>query len=144
MNICELGLGHCAVIANLHAESFTENWSTQAFADLVGLPATFGFLAFDCENDDPFGFILCQGDNIEAEIITIATRPAIRRQGVAGALLKAACAQTARMFLEVATDNLSAISFYEKHGFAKIGVRKNYYKRSDGALVNALVYEFTA
>lgn len=143
MNICELGLGHCAVIADLHAESFTENWSTQAFADLISLPATFGFLAFDRDNDDPFGFVLCQGDDIEAEIITIATRPSVRRKGVAGALLKAACTQTARMFLEVATDNLSAISFYEKHGFAKIGVRKNYYKRPNGAVVDALVYEFT-
>ncbi|WP_419798249.1 MAG: GNAT family N-acetyltransferase [Terasakiella sp.] len=144
MNICELGLSHCAVIARLHEESFSENWSIQAFADLVGLPATFGFLAFDRDSDDPLGFILCQGDNIEAEIITIATRPAARRQGVARALLKAACIKSARMFLEVATDNLSAISFYEKHGFAKIGLRKNYYKRPNGKVVDALVYEFTA
>jgi len=143
MNICELGLAHCALIADLHAESFTENWSTQAFMDLVGLPATFGFLACEREGADPFGFILCQGDNIEAEIITIATRPGVRRQGVAGALLKAACAKTAGMFLEVATDNQSAISFYEKHGFTRIGVRKNYYRRPDGMAVDALVYQFT-
>jgi len=34
------------------------------------------------------------------------------------------------IFLEVRTDNATAIALYESEGFAKIGVRKRYYRAS--------------
>jgi len=141
MNIVSLSVAHCAVLSALHGESFQEAWSDTSFAELIGLPASFGFLAIEDKAADPMGFILCQGDVIEAEIITIATRPACRRRGVAQALLGQACAQSGRMFLEVARDNNGALSFYRKHGFTEIAVRKNYYKRAEGPSVDALVME---
>jgi len=38
--------------------------------------------------------------------------------------------------LEVRVDNLKAISLYEKSGFEKINVRKNYYQGIDGILMS--------
>jgi len=37
--------------------------------------------------------------------------------------------------LEVDENNKRAINFYLKHGFVKKGIRKNYYKNSDGILM---------
>ena len=36
------------------------------------------------------------------------------------------------IFLETRVDNLPAIKLYEKHGFRRISIRKNYYKSNDG------------
>lgn len=37
--------------------------------------------------------------------------------------------------LEVRCSNISAIKFYEKNGFKKVSIRKNYYKDEDGILM---------
>ena len=42
------------------------------------------------------------------------------------------------VFLEVRASNLSAIKFYEKNGFQKISIRKNYYKDN---LEDAIIYK---
>ena len=36
------------------------------------------------------------------------------------------------VFLEVAADNVSALTLYHRHGFAEFGRRPSYYKLSDG------------
>jgi len=140
MILHNLSIAHCAVLSQLHEESFDEAWTEKSFQDLVGMPATFGFLMSD-EAGDPLGFILCQGDEIEAEIIAIATRSKVRRSGIARQLLNAAINKTQRMFLEVAEDNQGAIIFYQRHGFKQIARRKNYYKKKGKLAVDALVME---
>jgi len=37
--------------------------------------------------------------------------------------------------LEVRCSNISAIKFYEKNGFKKVSIRKNYYDNEDGILM---------
>lgn len=64
----------------------------------------------------------------------VAVDPAYRRRGVADALLADAAARAADMglaelTLEVRAGNEPAIRLYEKHGFAAVGRRKNYYER---------------
>jgi ribosomal protein S18 acetylase RimI-like enzyme len=39
------------------------------------------------------------------------------------------------VYLEVRESNTGAISFYEKHGFAKTGLRKGYYRAPDEGAV---------
>jgi ribosomal-protein-alanine N-acetyltransferase len=46
------------------------------------------------------------------------------------ALLARADALFAPVFLEVRTDNNSALALYERHGFTRIGLRKRYYQPS--------------
>jgi ribosomal-protein-alanine N-acetyltransferase len=80
----------------------------------------------------------------ECEILTLAVRPAERRQGVATALLRAAFATASEgsvksCFLEVAADNRAARNLYAREGFAPVGRRKAYYRRASGARVDALV-----
>jgi ribosomal-protein-alanine N-acetyltransferase len=111
-------------------------WSVQAFQ-------------FELENGnfyvgahvDPEGLVGYAGmselgspGQMECEIHTIGVDPAFQGQGIGKAMLEAlldrADALHAPVFLEVRTDNTPAITLYEKHGFAQIGLRKRYYQPS--------------
>lgn len=76
----------------------------------------------------------------ECEIIDICVNPEFRRKGLAEKLLEELLSKgAAKIFLEVEQDNLPAIRLYEKHGFRRIGFRKNYYRYLDGRTADALV-----
>lgn len=80
----------------------------------------------------------------ETELLSIATHPDHRRQGLAQALLiafdeKARSDASTTIFLEVAAQNTSARALYKKHGFAQVGQRRNYYQHPDGSRQDALV-----
>jgi len=131
-----------SALAALHGQAFDAPWSPADIAVLMGSPGVFAFsasLGADSEAREAAGFILCRVAADEAEVLTIAVAPAMRRRGVAGALLNqamaAALAGGARtMFLEVATDNPGAEALYRAHGFGEVGRRPGYFSRPDGAV----------
>ena len=77
----------------------------------------------------------------EGSLDNIAVAPHARRQGIADALLSALTAfgreHLTCLMLEVRASNAPAIALYEKHGFAAVGRRKNYYDapREDAVLM---------
>jgi len=126
-------------LAHLHASAFsaTRAWSAQEFADLVARPGTFAVGDTNC-------FCLIRSVLDEAEVLTIATDPAQRRKGLARSVLQRAEEQARdggakEIFLEVAEDNLAAISLYTSSGYRQIGRRPGYYLPKDAAPVAALV-----
>ena len=124
------------LLASLHAEAFAEGWGAPALHDLLSMPGAAAVIA--SEGDAPVGFILTRRAADEAEIITIATRPAMRRRGVARQLLARQISQLAgegvrQLFLEVATSNTAALGLYESAGFREAGRRRGYYRRGDDA-----------
>ena len=69
----------------------------------------------------------------EAEIVNVAVRDDCRKQGIADKLLMELTAYgnehgVSRFYLEVRVSNEAAIHLYEKHGFIRQGVRKDFYK----------------
>jgi ribosomal-protein-alanine N-acetyltransferase len=68
----------------------------------------------------------------EYEIHTIGVDPEYQGRGIGRRLLSETftIAADGVIFLEVRTDNATAIALYESEGFAKIGVRKRYYRAS--------------
>ncbi len=70
----------------------------------------------------------------EGEVHTIGVDPRFQGQGIGKALLEALLERAdevqAPVFLEVRTDNVPAITLYEKHGFTQIGLRRRYYQPS--------------
>jgi ribosomal-protein-alanine N-acetyltransferase len=133
-------------IAALHAESFVplgeRAWTRQDFAELLATPGVVGWVL--SVDDEDMGFALYRIVADEAELLTIAVRPAWRRQGVGRVLLDAiaagargAGAQT--FFLEVGADNPPARSLYESQGFSVVGTRRGYYRRGDGPMADGLV-----
>lgn len=123
-----------ALLAALHAESFAEGWTAKALTDLLGTPGTFAVWTED-------GFVLARAAGGEAEILTLAVRPAARGKGLGRALLQAALDRAAQdgaavMFLEVGADNPAARALYAGLGFAKVGQRKGYYAGGDALILS--------
>lgn len=78
------------------------------------------------------GFCLAAQGLARGYIITIDVLEPYRREGVGTKLLaeverKLAASGVREVTLETATDNVSAIAFWEKHGYRTRGVKKGYY-----------------
>ena len=86
------------------------------------------------------GFLVAEADRGEGHIITIDVVAAARRSGVGSLLLRSAedrlrAAQCRSVELETAVDNLSALSFYKRHGYDVIKTLPRYYSNGVDALV---------
>jgi ribosomal-protein-alanine N-acetyltransferase len=129
-------------LSSLHAAAFAPErpWSAEEFAGLLASP---GALLVG----DGRAFLLARVTLDEAEVLTLATDPAHRRQGLARDLLlrfhgEAARRGAARAVLEVAESNAPARALYEGAGYAAVGRRPAYYPRpgaAPGCAVAALV-----
>jgi ribosomal-protein-alanine N-acetyltransferase len=140
IEIVPAGAESAALLGALHAEAFApaERWSAQAIGLLMALPGHVGLIATD--GGEPAGFALGRVAAQEAEVLTLAVRPAARRAGTARALMRALMAESARrgageMFLEVAADNAAARALYAGLGAAEAGRRRRYYPDGSDALV---------
>ena len=132
-----------AKIAALDAEIFAANaWGPDSFSDSAGNVYDCLFAALEGERGLlGYGLLRCFDD---AEIIRIAVDAEARRQGTGSAILdgmlqEARGRNVSSVFLEVRESNLPARSMYGRAGFAKAGLRKNYY--SDPA-ENAVIMRY--
>jgi len=113
-------------------------WPQAAFRAEMNAPYNTYFAARDAIGEQAMGYagisMLGGPGAYESEIHTIAVDPDRRGRGYGLALLRAMLAVAddadAPVFLEVRTDNHTAISLYERHGFATAGIRRGYYQPS--------------
>jgi ribosomal-protein-alanine N-acetyltransferase len=127
---------HAAALAAIHAAAFPprEAWGEDAFALQLAMPGVFGLL------HTRGGMIVARVTEDEAEVLTLAVAPDVRRQGVGRALLAGAMAAareqaTKTMVLEVAIGNAAARALYERAGFVEAGRRARYYANGGDALI---------
>jgi [ribosomal protein S18]-alanine N-acetyltransferase len=85
------------------------------------------------------GFLVAYG-GLTGHVITIDVSPAARRSGVGSMLLRAAEdrlreAGSRAVGLETAVDNVSALSFYKRHGYNVVRTWPRYYSNGVDALV---------
>ena len=90
------------------------------------------------------GFLLLGVIEDEAEILSLGVKTTVRRNGIGKYLIEraknfSAVYQIKSILLEVAETNRSAVEFYKKQGFLKVGIRKNYYIFSGKNKKNALI-----
>lgn len=121
-------------LAVLHASAFERSWDEPGFEALLVTFNVFGLML------DGQGFILCRTVADEAEILTLAVTPIVRRNGVGRALVEAAAAVAmargaVSLFLEVAAGNAEALGLYARTGFEPAGLRKGYYADGTDAVV---------
>lgn len=135
---------YAAVLSGLHAAAFDgtgEVWSAESFVSLLAMPGAVAWLAADTEQV-PAGFALARTGGGECEIIVIGVDPARRRCGIGagllGLVLSSALQAQVPVILEVAADNVAAISLYTVAGFVEAGRRRKYYRRPTGQ-VDALI-----
>lgn len=122
------------LLAVLHAGAFERPWDEAAFEALLVTFNVFGLIL------DGQGFILCRAVADEAEILTLAVAPMVRRYGAGRALVEAAAATAAArgaesLFLEVASDNIAALGLYASTAFEPAGLRRGYYVGGADAVV---------
>lgn len=119
------------LLAELHKACFDTPWNIQAMSDLLSMPGSLAFV-IEQSTDMPVGFVIANCAADQADILAIGILPAYRR-GQLGRRLMAYLSDQMRslgvaaIFLEVAADNLAAISLYKKCGYIEIARRGNYY-----------------
>lgn len=128
-----------AELARIHQASFEtpRPWSEAEILDSLGTSGCFLERAAG-------GFLIGRVIVDEAELLTLAVDPAMRRQGIGLTLVKRFLnhakdrgAQTG--FLEVAADNQAACALYQSVGFVESATRKRYYSAPDGTKVDAKI-----
>ena len=129
--------------------AYGEAWSRRQVGDALLLPNTFYLLAaphgdLPNESEPTAGFVLSRGAADEEELLLLAVDPRYRRQGIGGILIERFAAEAGergakRLFLEMREGN-SAESLYRRHGFARVGRRRAYYRRGTGAPLDAMTF----
>ncbi|MDP4033400.1 MAG: GNAT family N-acetyltransferase [Pseudorhodobacter sp.] len=126
-------------LAAIHAACFTlpRPWNASEIKSLLDSPHVFLLT-------ESGGFLMGRAVAGEAELLTLAVLPAVRRHGIGAGLVEAFLAEArsraaTQAFLEVAAGNAPAITLYERAGFAPTGRRKGYYSGPDGQCDDALI-----
>ena len=127
-------------LAAIHGASFTyapRPWTAAEFESLLKSPNIKLF-------EQAGGFVVFRFAGPEADLLTIAVDPSLRRQGIAKKLMltgheSAKFAGVEEVFLEVSQENPAAKSLYEQFGYEVRAIRKNYYSGPNGQKINGLV-----
>ena len=115
-------------------------WSESLYRAALDNPAV-AILLEEGKDGALLGYAVLSTVLDEGSLDNIAVAPEARRNGIADALLSALTAfgreHLTCLMLEVRASNAPAIALYEKHGFAAVGRRKNYYDapREDAVLM---------
>jgi ribosomal-protein-alanine N-acetyltransferase len=115
----------------IERECFTPSWTEGQLLHEVYSDKVYFVVAQD--DTGLLGFaLLFRLEGYEAEMYRMAVRGGARRRGVASELWdnvrkRAKKERVKKIFLEVRASNAAALALYEKHGFARVGLRKRYY-----------------
>jgi [ribosomal protein S18]-alanine N-acetyltransferase len=114
----------------LECSCFSTPWSAAQLDEELNIPD--GFFALCRDGENIVGYIIMRMAGDQGELFRIAAAAGYRRMGIGESLLKEGLkwlseknAESA--FLEVRVGNTPAVGLYEKLGFEKLGIRKNYY-----------------
>lgn len=133
MHQADLGMVH-----RLECACQSAPWSLRHFADELDNPVATVDLYW-C-GADLAGFLCSWLVAGELQVQNLATRPQLRRRGIAARLLEHAIARgraggLTAVWLEVRVSNVAAIALYERFGFSARGRRPAYYADGEDALI---------
>ena len=126
-------------VARLEKECFSSPWSKASLRESLSQPYVVFVVATVEEKVVGYGGIYIVND--DGEITNIAVTGSMRGRGVGKMLLEKIneeCEkrQVKAIVLEVRESNEVAIRLYEKMGYSRIGIRKNFYdKPRENALI---------
>lgn len=127
-------------VVDLETELFPEDspWTAEMFWSELAAGHHYVVIQESLEHPRVIGYagLAVHGDNRpdeDAEVQTIGVHPALQGQGLGARLLDEllTAAGRRRVSLEVRVDNLPAQRLYERRGFARIGLRRGYYRPSN-------------
>ena len=120
-------------VYEIENQAFFEPWSKQSLIKDLKDNTFLNHYVLE-EEGEILGFYIVSYILDEAEIFTIAIDNTYRRRGLGSKLLdhlieKSKQRDVSKIWLEVSTKNTPALRLYEKYGFVKVGLRKNYYQK---------------
>jgi len=137
---------HIEELLSIERESFNAPKNGNIFSSVYDDAARhMHYFVAQGEDGVVAGYLILSLVADEAEIITLAVRPVLRRRGIATRLVGEALefarsAGATACYLEVRESNLSARRLYEKVGFSIVRRRKMYYS---APAEDALVMRYT-
>ena len=131
--IRDVGPDDIPQIVEVEKRCFSLPWTAEQLAAQIK-NAQHEFIAAISPDGTVLGYVGMMYVLDEGYISNVATDLPWRRQGIADALIGRLCAiceglRLSFVSLEVRAGNALAVALYEKHGFAPVGLRKNYYER---------------
>lgn len=125
---------HADDVQRIAHASFPDRWKIEEILHFIEHPCGLCMGAFRTDGALVAYLLsyLVQGD---LDIVSVATEPSRRRQGLAARLLRRVWdgPGVKRVMLEVAVDNAPAIALYKKLGFEIKGLRRKYYRGTGDA-----------
>lgn len=124
---------HTPLMADLLKKGFpVSDWSQNDLDRFLLLESSHAWGCF--LEGELISFCLIQKVAEEAEILLLVVHPEVRKKGMGRSLLETIVTEVkgdtvSRLFLEVSVENETAIQFYNKLGFQRVGIRKNYYMK---------------
>jgi len=114
----------------LNRQVFDEAWSK----DMMLQSLQVGYDLFVCyQGKDLLGYVLSQDILFETQIMQLAVREDVRRQGIAQKLMSMLMQSKHDMdelVLEVRASNVAAQAFYQVLGYNAVARRPNYYAKT--------------
>ena len=139
IDIQEMSLNDLEKIKDILVSDFDDFWNYNILKEELESPNSKYIIA-KTNDGEIIGFAGIKIIVDTADIMNIVVKKSWRNQGVGNLLLNNLvylCKKLnlSSLSLEVNEDNQSAIHLYEKFGFKRIGLRKNYYKNNDGIVM---------
>lgn len=143
-----MGYADCPRVDLIEREAYEFPWTLQNFASSIRAGHDAWLFSLDptpvAAGVDLCGYALLMWAPEEVHLLNITVVPALHGRGIGAAMLHwllddAARRGAGRMLLEVRPSNAVAITLYESRGFARIGMRRNYYPAAGGRREDAIV-----
>lgn len=131
IEIREMQLDDLEQVMEIENENFSRPWTETGFFTFLIRQDTLFLVAQ--ENDEILGYCGVVMVQDEGDITNVSVKKEKQNQGIGNRLVQDLIAKTkgqgiTRLFLEVRESNQRAIHVYEKAGFVRNGLRKNYYE----------------
>lgn len=136
-----LDTGQLEAIMRVEQSAYAHPWTLNNFNDALRSGYEAQLLK---AGQELLGYFIAMKGVDEVHLLNLTVSPTYQRQGWSGVLLQA-LATWARgqgnqwLWLEVRQGNVGALKAYEKQGFRRMGLRKNYYPAARGTREDAVV-----
>lgn len=129
-----------AVVA-VEQQAYAHAWSRTNFLDALHSGYHVQVLLAE---DEVLGYFVAMKGVDEAHLLNITVAAEHRGQGLARLMLDALALWTRSqsldwLWLEARVSNVPAIRLYQRYGFSRVGLRKDYYPASNGERESAIV-----
>ena len=132
MTVREMTWDDLEQVVEIENENFSVPWTETGFFTYLMRSDALFLVAEKEEEEQVAGYIGIIMAADEGDITNVSVKKELQSQGIGTMLIQELASRTKEMgvekiFLEVRESNAVALALYEKQGFERMGVRKNYY-----------------